>query len=109
MGIMAAVVAAIALGGPGITLMQHLTLQGGCALAREARRRGWVDTYVELIIANIFSLFQCNENKGCEGDILLLVLPEATLEWEAGNKDRVTSMSPHADQSPCRVSMSRHG
>ena len=41
MGIMAAVVAAIALGGPGITLMQHLTLPGGCALAREARRRRW--------------------------------------------------------------------
>lgn len=38
------------------------------------------DAYVDLSFANIFSLFQCNENKGCEGHLLLLRIPDATLE-----------------------------
>lgn len=67
------------------------------------------DTYVNLSYTNIFSLFQCYENKGREGHRLLLSFPEATLEWEARNKDRVTSVFPFADQSPCRFSRSKQG
>lgn len=58
------------------------------------------DTYVDLSFANIFSLFQCNENKGCEGHLLLLRIPDATLEYEAGNKGRVIRVFPFCNQSP---------
>ena len=50
------------------------------------------DTYVDLCLANVFSLVQRDENKGCKGHIFLPGVPEATLEEKRGSKDRVTNV-----------------
>lgn len=66
-------------------------------------------TYVDLSLADIFSFLQRDENEGCEGHIFLLSVPEATLGCGAWRKDGVTSVAPHANQHPCRISESGQG
>lgn len=56
----------------------------------EGREERIGDTYIDLSLANIFSFLQRNENKGREGHIFLLRIPEATLQCGAGRKDGVT-------------------
>ena len=67
----------------------NISPQVGVSLVGEGRVG---DTYVDLCLANVFSLMQRDENKGCKGHIFLPGVLEATLEEKRGSKDRVTSV-----------------
>lgn len=53
----------------------HQTSKDEVSRVEEGRKERLGDTYIDLSLANLFSLLQCNDHEGCEGYVYLLSIP----------------------------------